>query len=390
MGYRKLSARPRHHGQAKGTIEDFKNVWPAPSASDFVERAFFSLLQRIRPSGTCPRPRWRYARPGPHKTHGVRAPFFKSRFPERRFDCQAISLPPPANIVNRQRVDRAPRPIAMPPRAAPLAEKFRQRAARPSTIRASLFGERDDGDIGMDPGEQPRSPSPQRRVVLRHSGRAARAPWINSLRKYLLPRLLIPISRGLPPVVHLPRNQAEPRSKIAAAANVSALPTAAINAVAFMHADPGDRRQTARILVFFGRATNSSSKAAIRRSNSAIASRMSVISTRILAGQSVRPLAFQSAQQDNARVCVCPAAQQSHAPENGTRLVDQGRALRHQAVPGPMQRLHVELRLCLHSTKRIVGRVAASAIASASRSSFFCAFTYGRTYSGDIRRTSCP
>ena len=37
MGDRKLSARPRHHAQAEGAIEDFKNVWPAPSASGFVE-----------------------------------------------------------------------------------------------------------------------------------------------------------------------------------------------------------------------------------------------------------------------------------------------------------------------------------------------------------------
>ena len=36
MGYRKLSARPRHHAQAAGAIEDFKNVWPAPSASEFL------------------------------------------------------------------------------------------------------------------------------------------------------------------------------------------------------------------------------------------------------------------------------------------------------------------------------------------------------------------
>jgi hypothetical protein len=35
MGYRKLSARPRHHEQAEGAIESFKNVWPAPSASSF-------------------------------------------------------------------------------------------------------------------------------------------------------------------------------------------------------------------------------------------------------------------------------------------------------------------------------------------------------------------
>ena len=52
MGYRKLSARPRHHAQAQGAIEDFKNVWPAPSASDFVEYAVIGLLQRIRPSIT--------------------------------------------------------------------------------------------------------------------------------------------------------------------------------------------------------------------------------------------------------------------------------------------------------------------------------------------------
>ena len=35
MGYRKLSARPRHHAQSAGAIKTFKNVWPAPSASSF-------------------------------------------------------------------------------------------------------------------------------------------------------------------------------------------------------------------------------------------------------------------------------------------------------------------------------------------------------------------
>jgi hypothetical protein len=28
MGYRKLSARPRHHAQATGAIEDFKKAFP--------------------------------------------------------------------------------------------------------------------------------------------------------------------------------------------------------------------------------------------------------------------------------------------------------------------------------------------------------------------------
>ena len=30
MGYRKLSARPRHHAQAEGLSRILKNVWPAP------------------------------------------------------------------------------------------------------------------------------------------------------------------------------------------------------------------------------------------------------------------------------------------------------------------------------------------------------------------------
>jgi hypothetical protein len=30
LGYRKLSARPRHHAQDPEALETFKNVWPAP------------------------------------------------------------------------------------------------------------------------------------------------------------------------------------------------------------------------------------------------------------------------------------------------------------------------------------------------------------------------
>jgi hypothetical protein len=29
MGYRKLSARPRHHAQAEGAVEDFKKTSPS-------------------------------------------------------------------------------------------------------------------------------------------------------------------------------------------------------------------------------------------------------------------------------------------------------------------------------------------------------------------------
>ena len=54
MGYRKLSARPRHYAQAAGAIEDFKKRMARPVASDFVEYAVIGLLQRIRPRAQAP------------------------------------------------------------------------------------------------------------------------------------------------------------------------------------------------------------------------------------------------------------------------------------------------------------------------------------------------
>ena len=39
MGYRKLSARPRHHAQADGAIEDFKKVSPPASRKSGAKRA---------------------------------------------------------------------------------------------------------------------------------------------------------------------------------------------------------------------------------------------------------------------------------------------------------------------------------------------------------------
>src|ERR1700722_3918437 len=44
----------------------------------------------------------------------------------------------------------------------------------------------------------------------------------------------------------------------------------------------------------------------------------------------------------------------------------------------------------LTATKRMVGRLAASAIASASAVSFFWRLTKRLTYAGGIKRTSCP
>src|ERR1700679_2676930 len=55
MGYRKLSARPRHHAQAERAIEDFKKRMARPVCKRFYrDRCMISLLQRIRPRRLSP------------------------------------------------------------------------------------------------------------------------------------------------------------------------------------------------------------------------------------------------------------------------------------------------------------------------------------------------
>jgi hypothetical protein len=39
LGFSHISARPRHPAQDGEIVEAYKNVWPAPSASSFIEGA---------------------------------------------------------------------------------------------------------------------------------------------------------------------------------------------------------------------------------------------------------------------------------------------------------------------------------------------------------------
>jgi transposase len=54
LGFSHMSARPRHPKQNGQIVEAFKNVWPAPSASESFEIVKISLLQRIRPRSDAP------------------------------------------------------------------------------------------------------------------------------------------------------------------------------------------------------------------------------------------------------------------------------------------------------------------------------------------------
>src|SRR3954469_18027670 len=84
-----------------------------------------------------------------------------------------------------------------------------------------------------------RSQLPSGVSLLESVGRAARAPWISILRRYPLPRLLIPSSFGLPPLVICRGTNPSQAARSRPRPKVSALPIAATSAVAFSGPIPG-------------------------------------------------------------------------------------------------------------------------------------------------------
>lgn len=59
----------------------------------------------------------------------------------------------------------------------------------------------DDKHVAMPPEEQAAQPRAQQRQASGQRRKAALAPWITSVRRYSLPRLEMPSSLGLPPVL---------------------------------------------------------------------------------------------------------------------------------------------------------------------------------------------
>ena len=86
--------RPRHPAQDERIVEAFKNVWSAPSARGLSRLATDPVCFNVSGlEGLSFRPRWRYARSGPHKTPGVERRFL-NQASEAPFDCQAIPSSP--------------------------------------------------------------------------------------------------------------------------------------------------------------------------------------------------------------------------------------------------------------------------------------------------------
>jgi hypothetical protein len=97
----------------------FKKTYGPPRLQEVLSRSLHDQSASTYPaSEAVSRPRWRYARPGPHKSRGVERRFLNqvSRTP---FDCQAISLSPLANLIDRTAPSSPDRPTATPPRSIP-------------------------------------------------------------------------------------------------------------------------------------------------------------------------------------------------------------------------------------------------------------------------------
>src|SRR5204863_1496522 len=131
-----------------------------------------------------------------------------------------------------------------------------------------LVGQRDDSVLRWARALRPRSQLPSTPSVVASEGSAARALWISKVRRYLLPRLVMPSSLGLPPVVACRGTSPSQAARSRARAKLRASPTAATSAVAFKAPIPGmvDSRLAATSLRVA--ATNSASNDAIRRSSS--------------------------------------------------------------------------------------------------------------------------
>jgi transposase len=94
LGFSHMSVRPRHPGQDERIVEAFKTYGPPRLQRGLSRLAADQSASTYPASRNRLRPRWRYARSGPHKTPGVRSRRFLNQDSEAPFDCQAIPSSP--------------------------------------------------------------------------------------------------------------------------------------------------------------------------------------------------------------------------------------------------------------------------------------------------------
>ena len=148
-------------------------------------------------------------------------------------------------------------------------------------IRASSAASATTAAFTRARASRPRSHPPGGVSPLDSAGRAARAPWMSTLRRCTSPRLPIPRSLGLPPVVICLGTSPSQAARSRPRPKVSALPIAAASAVAFSGPMPGIVANSRAASSVRAWSANSSSKPWMRRSSPRHSSRMSSIGSRL-------------------------------------------------------------------------------------------------------------
>ena len=115
-----------------------------------------SLLQRIRPRGFL-RPRWRYARSGPHKIPGVERRFL-NQDAGTPFDCRPSRRHPLANPCRPMDAERPIGRTLTPHQHSPNGEPFPTPQHRPGDYLRQLVGEGDDRHVVMSASHELFSP----------------------------------------------------------------------------------------------------------------------------------------------------------------------------------------------------------------------------------------
>jgi hypothetical protein len=179
----------------------FKNVWPAPSARGFRELIWPVCVNVSGLGAACP------GQDGDPRDlvlirHAALMRHFLYQVSRTLVDCQAISL---FTTSRHQWPCSTPAAVsadlcyvAAGTVAAPNSSPRRKTA---HAIRASLLARATTATFLCARFISARSQCPRGVGPLASIGNADRAPWMINLRKYLLPRLVMPTNRGLPQVV---------------------------------------------------------------------------------------------------------------------------------------------------------------------------------------------
>ena len=114
-------------------------------------------------------------------------------------------------------------------------------------MRASLLAKATTAAFLCTRANSPRSQPPIGVALVASAGITDRAPWMRSLRRYLLPRLVMPTNRGLPPVVIWRGTKPSQAARSRPARKDLGVADGGHQRGRVQHADAGDRGEPPRI-----------------------------------------------------------------------------------------------------------------------------------------------